>query len=551
MAESRLKVCFTTPTMHTVYGSLCLLTLCTAQVLLSPAAVAEVSPVVLNNDSSASMVQHKQQNLTAVHLERPEVQKEQSLPETQATKSSTTAHKCEVTNEPLLETESSQAVTVYDHDDHSHVRLNRNRFANLPDSYLAEVEADLSALLKEHPELRDNNNTTLNVDQYQLEKLLNQDYSYRHTSFARKYPQYHPQDEQHMQNAVSDAPLTSAKTGSGLSTDAPAVTGRADATASAQSDSAKTVAPVERHNGSLSQTDIDAAIPQPPPAPTPTAVPKSHVLKEIGLVPAGVKEELTLTSNAANTIHAQLHRNAAECNCEGIEGITTAELTHDQSALTADTSTANTRDGHNEQRVISIIDPTDDVSDCQHNNPRKTVKTEYFTYVTACCWHESMPIISNEQELYALFNNTCINTSVEINILKNTHYNLPYLAWRITKALYDGPHRSNYTNIRSGSWQNSYVISYETLGEPTLHYLSAHGSDIALIMIRGDIDAGKDFVNTFKRHDSKLLPILPLSLESNIPDIHQLNRFNTPSCAPSNGINYLSCKRKITNLPTN
>ena len=92
--------------------------------------------------------------------------------------------------------------------------------------------------------------------------------------------------------------------------------------------------------------------------------------------------------------------------------------------------------------------------------------------------------------------------------MPHSQYTLPFLAQHVFTTLKEGERNHNYSNVRLTVHHHGYLITYEVLGVANAHFLTTRGDDIAMVVITGDLIAGVDYVNTFKRADGNVLPQL-------------------------------------------
>lgn len=353
----------------------------------------------------------------------------------------------------------TRPIVVCDHPNQlSHVLLNRRYFNSLPEQYLLEAESDLNRLTQHYPDFKERLQEQGSVNKQRLkrhefEAMLLQDYAQRRkqdTTNTQLYD-FYADELRHSLHFESLMPQTQNKL---------------------------------KHESKLNQlTQAHGA--------------------EITQKTAAAIEQIEATINSP--LKLKLQQSIAENTCSS-PGMAAPKVVAESLELF--------------RRVAAQADPEAYITaqgvrnmvcsqGCTHNNPMHSEATPYFTFVTGCCWSATVPPSSSIDEFYVLFSNDCLNTQVEINILPHSQYTLPFLAQHVFTTLKEGEQNHTYSNVQLTVHQDGYLITYDVLGVANAHFFTTSGTEIASIVVTGDLIAGVEYINTFKR-TSAVLPQLAI-----------------------------------------
>lgn len=353
----------------------------------------------------------------------------------------------------------TRPIVVCDHPNQlSHVLLNRRYFNSLPEQYLLEAESDLNRLTQHYPDFKERLQEQGSVNKQRLkrhefEAMLLQDYAQRRkqdTTNTQLYD-FYADELRHSLHFESLMPQTQSK----LKHE----TSRSKLTQTRGEESAQeTVAAIDQ---------IEATINNPLKLKLQQSIAEDTCSSPGMADPMVVAESLELFRRVAAQADPEAYIAA-----QGVRNIVCSQ-------------------------------------GCTHNNPMHSEATPYFTFVTGCCWSATVPPSSSIDEFYVLFSNDCRNTQVEINILPHSQYTLPFLAQHVFTTLKEGEQNHTYSNVQLTVHQNGYLITYDVLGAANAHFFTTSGTEIASIVVTGDLIAGVAYINTFKR-TSAVLPQLAI-----------------------------------------
>ncbi len=363
----------------------------------------------------------------------------------------------------------TRPIVVCDHPDQlSHVILNRRYFNSLPEQYLLEAESDLNRLAQHNPEFKERlqehgSARDLRSRRHEFESLLLQDYAQRRA-----------QDRTNLNAQLSDYYSSEL----------------------ARSLHLENLQPYNQH-----QVMYESNL--------------RHLSTQRGATVA--QEAAAAITEAEQSITTPLKLKLQELesgdNCPPLMAMD-PELTAKSLELFKAAAAAADPEAFIAQHGISNIACGEG---CTHHNPLHSGVTPYFTFVTGCCWSATVPPTQDNNEFYVLFSNDCLNTKVEINILPHSPYTLPFLAQHVFTTLKEGERNHTYSNVQLTVHHHGYLITYDVLGVANAHFLTTSGSAIAMVVITGDLLAGVDYVNTFKRSASAGQVLPPLA----IPEINR------------------------------
>lgn len=351
----------------------------------------------------------------------------------------------------------TRPIVVCDHPDQlSHVILNRRYFNSIPEQYLQEVEADLNRLAQHNPDFKARLQTKDDhliqlIKSNEFEAMLMQDYAQRRAQDKANVDElmtnYFADELNHNLHLESLRPENLAQL---------------------------------QHKSNM-----------------------QHVVAQRGTEIA--QEAEAAASEAEHSINTPLKLKLKEItNPRACLGNITSNPQLAAQSMEQFKAAAAAPDPESYIRAHGIIC----VEGCSHHNPMHSTVTPYFTYVTACCWNATVPPTEDNNEFYVLFSNDCLNTQIEINILPHSQYTLPFLAQHVFTTLKEGERNHSYSNVQLTVHHHGYLITYEVLGVANAHFLTTSGDDITMVVITGDLIAGVDYVNTFKRVDGNVLPQL-------------------------------------------
>ena len=375
----------------------------------------------------------------------------------------------------------TRPIVVCDHPDQlSHVILNRRYFNSLPEQYLQEVEADLNRLAQHNTEFKSR------LKEHDLRYVQHVAHNEVETILLQDYAQRRAQDKANIDELMSNYFADELTDNLHLDSLRPENQKRIKHDSNVQHITTK-------HGSEVAQ---DAAA-------------------------AAAEAELSINTPLKLKLQEIADPRACLGSPQNNPEVAAQSLNLFKAAAAAPAPEAYIR----EQGITDMIC----AEGCNHYNPMHSTITPYFTYVTACCWRATVPPSEDNNEFYVLLANDCLNTQVEINILPHSQYTLPFLAQHVFTTLKEGERNNNYSNVKLTVHHHGYLITYEVLGVANAHFLTTSGDDIAMVVVTGDLVAGVDYVNTFKRADGNVLPQL------SIPDIIR----NAPSSTATTSKNDL------------